>query len=416
LPAEETTHESWLTRLKEHLLDERYCSKVTSKSLATAQRFLSYLQENKLRIEAARPVDVQAFLTQQLDRHQERHGHPPKDSRAWCRPHSAAVHILLRLGQVPWPPHEQGDATATFRQRLCDEYTEWLSTCQALAPSTIDLRSACARDLLRWLDERCAEDRLANLTTADIDGYIKSRAPRLRRTTCASLATRLRSFLRFLHDHKWIGTDLARAVFGPPRYMFEDIPSLIRPEDVSAVLKAARKDQTPVGLRDYAILMLLSAYGLRAGEVTGLRLEDVDWRHDRLRIRHSKTGGEVVLPLLVPVGEAVLSFIQKARPASKAREIFIRMHAPYRAMRRGGSLYNLINRRMQRAGVKPAGKHGPHIFRHAFAVSLLRAGVSVKSIGDLLGHRSADSTTVYLKLATEDLRAVGLNLPGEVNR
>jgi integrase len=65
--------------------------------------------------------------------------------------------------------------------------------------------------------------------------------------------------------------------------MFEDIPSLIRPEDVSAVLKAARKDQTPVGLRDYAILMLLSAYGLRAGEVTGLRLEDVDWRHDRLR-------------------------------------------------------------------------------------------------------------------------------------
>jgi site-specific recombinase XerD len=85
-------------------------------------------------------------------------------------------------------------------------------------------------------------------------------------------------------------------------------------------------------------------------------------------------------------------------------------------MRRGGSLYNLINRRMQRAGVKPAGKHGPHIFRHAFAVSLLRAGVSVKSIGDLLGHRSADSTTVYLKLATEDLRAVGLNLPGEVNR
>lgn len=92
------------------------------------------------------------------------------------------------------------------------------------------------------------------------------------------------------------------------------------------------------------------------------------------------------------------------------------MRAPYQAMRRGASLYGLVNRRLQQAGVQPVGRHGPHIFRHGLAVNLLRAGVSMKSIGDILGHKSADSTAVYLKLATEDLRSVALDLPGEVSR
>jgi len=416
LPVNGIIHEPMLTRLKEHLLSERYCSEVTSKSLTTTQRFLSYLREKELRIEAARPADVQAFLKQELQCHLERYGHPPKESRAWCRPHAAAVHMLLRLERGQWPPREPADVNEAFRRRLCDEYAKWLSTSRSLAPSTIDLRLGHAQDLLRWLEERSNQDRLADLTTPDIDGYIKSRAPGLRRTTCASLATCLRSFLRFLHAHEWIRMDLAHAVPGPPRYAFEDIPSVLQPEDVAAVLETARKDQTPVGLRDYAILMLLTSYGLRAGEVTRLCLEDIDWRHDRLRVRHSKTGGEVVLPLLAPAGEAILRFIQKARPASKAREIFIRMRAPYRPFRRGGSLHGLVTRRLQQAGVKPRGKHGPHVFRHTLAVSLLRAGVPMKPIGDVLGHRSVDSTAVYLKLATEDLRAVGLEIPREVSR
>jgi integrase len=163
-----------------------------------------------------------------------------------------------------------------------------------------------------------------------------------------------------------------------------------------------------MGYRDYAILLLLSTYGLRDGEITHLRLEDIDWRAETFHIRHSKTGANSQLPLMAEVGEAVLNYLRLGRPKSAAREIFIRTRAPYRPL---ASLYSEVRWRLEAASVKPPGKCGPHAFRHARAVTLLRASVSRKVIGDLLGHRSEESTLPYLKLATEDLRAIVLEIP-----
>jgi integrase/recombinase XerD len=114
------------------------------------------------------------------------------------------------------------------------------------------------------------------------------------------------------------------------------------------------------------------------------------------------------LPLTGEVGEALLNYLRQGRPQTDAREVFIRARAPYRPL---SSLYREVRRRVEAAGVKPSGKSGPHTFRHARAVTLLRAGVSRKLIGDLLGHRSEEATLVYLKLATEDLRAIALEIP-----
>jgi len=163
-----------------------------------------------------------------------------------------------------------------------------------------------------------------------------------------------------------------------------------------------------MGYRNYAILLLLSTYGLRDGEITRLRLEDVDWRAETLHIRHSKTGANSKLPLMAEVGEALLNYLRRGRPKTAAREIFIRTRAPYRRL---SSLYSEVRVRLEAAGVKPHGKCGPHAFRHARAVTLLRASVSRKVIGDLLGHRSEEATLPYLKLATEDLRAIALEIP-----
>jgi integrase/recombinase XerD len=125
-----------------------------------------------------------------------------------------------------------------------------------------------------------------------------------------------------------------------------------------------------MGYRDYAILLLLSTYGLRDGEIKRLRLEDIDWRAETLHIRHSKTGASSRLPLLGEVGEALLDYLRHGRPRTAAREIFIRTRAPYRPL---SAVYSEIRRRLTDAGVKPPGKCGPHTFRHARAVSLLRA-------------------------------------------
>lgn len=115
--------------------------------------------------------------------------------------------------------------------------------------------------------------------------------------------------------------------------------------------------------------------------------------------------------MLATVGDAILDYLQNGRPQTQAREIFIRTRAPYLPFRRGSSLYTPIQRRLTAAGIELAGKRGPHTFRHARAVSLLRATVPVKEIGDILGHRAAASTAIYLKLAIDDLRSVALELP-----
>jgi integrase/recombinase XerD len=163
------------------------------------------------------------------------------------------------------------------------------------------------------------------------------------------------------------------------------------------------------------MLMLLATYGLRAGEIIALRLEDFDWRRDVLHVRHSKTGISSELPLLRSPGEAVLRYLEKGRPPTALREVFLRVYAPYRPFKNSTSLYSVVQKRLALAGVVPSGKRGPHAFRHARAVSLLRATVPLKTIGDVLGHRSSRSTGVYLKFATEALRAVGLDVPGGVS-
>jgi integrase len=215
--------------------------------------------------------------------------------------------------------------------------------------------------------------------------------------------------MRHLHRTGRTAADLAPQIIAPMLYAYESIPSTLSLEQIATVLKSVRKDQSSMGLRDYAILQLLSTYGLRAGEITHLRLDDIDWRAETLHICHSKTGAHSLLPLLEPVGEALLNYLRRARPKTDARELFIRMRAPYRPMVR---IYSEVRRRMEAAGVKPSGKRGPHIFRHARAVSLLRASVPRKVIGDVLGHRSSEATVPYLKLATEDLRAIALEIPG----
>jgi len=223
------------------------------------------------------------------------------------------------------------------------------------------------------------------------------------------VAERLRSLLRYLHRTGRNPVDLSPHVIAPLLYAYEGVPSILERSEIAAVLEVARKDRTVVGLRDHAILQLLATYGLRSSEVRNLRLEDIDWRAESIRIRHTKTRAYSFLPLMEPVSEAVLAYLRAGRPATDAREIFIRTRAPYRKL---GMLASAVRRRLRDAGVEPPGKSGPHIFRHARAVEMLRASVPQKVIGDLLGHRSTESTVPYLKLATEDLRTIALDVPG----
>ena len=324
--------------------------------------------------------------------------------------------MLLRLVHGQWPPvPAPSNPLEEFHRDLCVQYDEWMCGLRGLVLTTRSSRCAEARRFLDWLEDRGSPQGLLGITVADIDGYMTARARLHRRSTVREVAVSIRNFLRYLHATHRTAVDLSTSVIGPTLYAFEPIPSALDSDDVKKIVQEARLDQSKEGLRDYAILMLLSSYGLRAGEITSLCLGDVDWRRDVLRIRHSKTGTHSELPLLPPVGNAIVDYLQKDRPRTDARTIFIVHHAPYGPFQRGSSLYWLVRNRVTAAGVEGQGKLGPHAFRHARAVSLLRAAVPPKEIGDILGHRSAESTAVYLKLATADLRAVALEIPRSVN-
>ncbi len=394
-------------QLRALLTQQRYSSVVIHNYCRSAEHFLEYLARRDIAVDAATPDHVSGYLDHAVRRFHRRYGHPP--APRWLSIPRAGIHTLLRLVQKRWPPEPPAASpVGALCRSVCNEYREWLHVQRGLAKASIRVLMWEGRHFLSWYISRGPADDLTGLDIRDIDIYFETRAAGLRRRSLKDVAERLRSMLRFLQRTGRIDVDLAPRIISPVLYAYESIPSALSAEQISAVLKCTRKDRSPMGHRDHAILLLLSTYGLRDGEITRLRLEDIDWRAEKLHIRHSKTGASSQLPLMAEVGEALLNYLRRGRPETDAREIFIRTRAPYRAL---SSLYSEVRWRLEAAGVKPHGKCGPHAFRHARAVTLLRASVPRKVIGDLLGHRSEEATLPYLKLATEDLRAIALEIP-----
>jgi integrase/recombinase XerD len=404
-----------LLRFKEQLAKLRYSPQIIPRYVSAARQFLRYLKERDVSIQEARPSHLASFLKGKLGRIRQRLGRAPKNIDQWPRDYTAPIHQLLKMVQSEWPPPEPpANERERFQRKVCEGYGHWLTQVNGLSRSTLRKNVDAARMFLDWLNERGGPKTLRRLNVSDLDAYLAWRMPKLRRATRHGVSSCLRSFLRYLCTEDLVPQDLSQAVSGPMLYQFEDIPRAFTEEQVEAMLAVARSRRSAAGFRDYALLLMLAMYGLRAGEVVGLRLEDIDWREERFRIRQSKSGRESFLPFVAIVGKAVLKYLQKGRPQTETREVFLGLRAPYRPLL-ASSLHGVISRRLRQAGIEVKGRHGSHAFRFARAGSLLRAKVPLKSIGDLLGHRSVTSTGIYLKLATDDLRAISLNLPKTEN-
>jgi integrase/recombinase XerD len=410
-----STDEMLIEKLLAHLKAEGYSLRVQRWYPALVSHFLDYCNSNALAIDAIRAVHVTQFLRRRYRLFRKRHGESLPFSR-WCHRYTGAINMLLRLVRGAWPvPDPPSTALEIFHRELVDSYDAWLRDLRALCPVTRTKRTTHALRFLVFLGPRADKKSLGRLSVQKLDAYVRHCCSGLARASIEDRTVCLRDFLRHLHRRGCTASDLSGTVIGPHIYDHEGIPSALGAEEVQKVLEVTRADLSPTGLRDYAILMLLATYGLRAAEIVRMRLEDIDWRRAVLGVRHAKTGTYSELPLLTEPGEALLQYLEKARPRSTHREIFLRILPPYRPFK-GGSILNCVTgARLRAAGVHPRGRKGPHAFRHARAVSLLRSGVPLKVIGDVLGHTSAQATAEYLKLATEDLRAVGLEIPSGVS-
>jgi len=408
-----------LTDLRHRLTVDGYSRHTTRAYISSVRQFLRYLDVRGIALDAVDTSHVGAYIQRRLGQYRRAHRRTPPSMTRWrARCHGGIEHFLrATLSVWPRPPAPQGLREAFDRSTL-REYRERLGATTDFAPGTIDGLLYEAGRFLTWRRERTAGTGDAELALSDVDAYVEMRAVSLRRTTCKTLVKRLAHFLSFLHQSGRGPDNLAARLISPTVYQYESIPSVLEPEQIAAVLASARRDRSAKGRRDYAILTLFATYGLRAGEVTGLRLDDLNWREETLSVTHTKTRTRTILPLMPDVASAVFAYLRHGRPRVATRMLFIRMKAPYRGLSGGHGVQALVAERLATAGVHPRGKCGPHIFRHARAVSLLRARVPVKAIADVLGHRSPRSTSAYLKLQSDDLRAIALPVPtgGEVYR
>jgi site-specific recombinase XerD len=255
---------------------------------------------------------------------------------------------------------------------------------------------------LQWLKQQ--EVPLRQVTLAVVDGFMRHlSSKRLSRVSLATAAKVLRRFAHYAYEQGWWPRDWAPAILSPRLFRQEDLPLGPAWTEVRRLI-AANDGATPLHLRNRAILLLLAVYGLRSGEVRGLRLEDIDWTRRVLLVRRSKTARVQEHPLTSATGQAIQRYLKRARPQCARPELFLTCKAPFRRLS-AGALYHLTSSWLQRLNIASP-KRGPHALRHASATYLLNSGFSLKAVGDHLGHRSLSTTRVYAKVDLVGLRAV----------
>ena len=261
------------------------------------------------------------------------------------------------------------------------------------------IESGC---FLEGLDGR--KIALAEVGIADIDREVaRWHARDCSRTTIRDYAVHLRTFFRFAERRGWCTAGLADGIIPSRFHPGKPLPKGLDRDEVLRLL-ATSDGERPADVRDRAILMVLVAYGLRSGEVAGLRLDDLDWTEEILRVRRPKPGRTHLYPLSRGVGQAILRYVRDERPRRPERALFLTLNAPIRPMTRD-AIGHVVRSRLDRVGVTGK-RRGPHALRHGTAQHLLDSGLSMKEVGDYLGHRGISATSAYARVRLGALREV----------
>ena len=301
-------------------------------------------------------------------------------------------------------------AHATPAEDVVMDFARYLQHDHGLADITVENYTRTARQFLLGRFGQ-GDVCLRDLRATDVITFVQSKAQRLGPPALKCVATALRSFLRYGQFRGEVPAGLAAGVPAVAGWVTTPpVPKAISAEHAQRAIDSC-DCQTSVGLRDRAVLLLLARLGLRAVEIVRLMLDDIDWDHAQLRVR-GKGGRESLLPLTADVGEAIAAYLEHGRPTSQDRHLFLRSLAPIRGLLEGSDgIGSIVRYALNRAKVE-APHRGSHQFRHALAVHMLQVGASLPEIGQVLRHRSPQSTSIYAKVDLTALRALAMTWPG----
>jgi site-specific recombinase XerD len=374
-----------------------YTQLTTVNQLRQVARLSRWLQVDGLAAADLHSARVEQFLVWQ-----RKAGCP---SSAVSRPGLVCLLDVLReLGVlVSEPPASAGSPL----DLVLSSFERYLVSERGLAPGTIVGYVTHAR----WFLEGLGRDGVAALSAGEVTGAVLRKAASGVSVSAAQyFVSGVRAFLRFCFVEGLVETDLSQAALVVRGRRASLLPRGISPADARAILGSCDR-RRPLGRRDYALIILLLRLGLRRGEVARLTLDDFDWRAGELVI-HGKGGREDRLPLPTDVGEAIAAYLRRGRPVSDRREVFLRARAPYDPID-PSTVASTVRRACRRAGISEVGSHR---LRHTTACEMVQAGVPIVRVGQVLRHRSLQSTAIYARVDIEQLRQLAAPWPGRSER
>ncbi len=315
--------------------------------------------------------------------------------------------LLAMLRRIGATAAVKAEKPRPSQQLVCD-YEHFLLEQRNLSCQTVlPLR----RFANRFLSEEFGDGRLnlSKLRAPDVTAFVQRHAHRHSPSEARRLVSATRSFMRYLHYKGLVDTDLSLAVPKVASWRLSTLPKHLPTAQVRQMLSHCDRN-TPLGRRNYAILLLLARLGLRAGEVVTLNLEDIDWENARITVC-GKGGKWAQLPLPADVARAIACYLRRDRPQCACRRLFIRNRAPIGGFYGANALASMVKRALAKAGVQSARK-GAHLLRHSLATDMLRKGASLNEIGEVLRHKSSDTTAIYAKVDFNSLRRLALPWPG----
>ncbi len=280
-----------------------------------------------------------------------------------------------------------------------------------LSSQTMRNRRRAVARFMRLLEAR-GHVAPATMTQTDIQVYARSRAHLGQATICGEMSS-LRSFFRVGFALGFLPRDMSEDVPRVPTRRYGRIPSVWKQSDVDAMLRAVDR-ASPVGKRDYVVLLLAARLGLRVGDIRSLRLGDLDWDQALMTVQQSKTGKVIELPMTDEVAAGLIDYLRNSRPTVDRREVFVRFKAPFEPFSDRNNFHHIITKYRRLAGItlESGSRRGLHSLRHSIATAMLADGVPIEQISPILGHASIDTTRIYTRVDIAALRSAGLDPDG----
>ena len=253
-------------------------------------------------------------------------------------------------------------------------------------------------------------DSIGAINLATILQYLNSLDVNKRLSVYTALWT-LRGFMKYVYELGSTEVDYSKKI---PKYKSvsqPQLPSTYTKEEIEKLTNSIDRS-SPVGKRNYAIVVLASRLGMRASDIANLQFSHIDWNDNQLCIHQVKTGKVLTLPLLAEVGNAIIDYLKYGRPTSEEPYVFLTARPPYGAFSNSNVVTHVVQRAFQKTDIDISKRRfGPHSLRHSLSVRLLEEKTTLPVISEVLGHSSTDTTRYYLRLDLTAMRQCMLEVP-----